>query len=75
MDATAVRWRCRPVTKQEALQLIQELPDDATLDDIIYELDVVRRIERGLEDVAAGRAVSHEEAMREVAEWIQRSLP
>jgi predicted transcriptional regulator len=59
--------------KAEAIRLIQTLPDDCTWDDVRYRLYVQHAIERGLADVAAGRVVSHEDAKRQIEEWLQSS--
>ena len=44
-----------PSVKQQARKLLDELPDDVTWDDIVYELAVRRSIELGRADVDAGR--------------------
>lgn len=58
-------------TKQAALRIIQQLPDKASLEDIMYELYVRQRIDRGLCELAAGRTVSHAEVKRSVAKWLR----
>jgi predicted transcriptional regulator len=50
--------------KEAAKQLIDVLPDQATWDDIMYELYVKQKIEEGLQDVDAGRVISHEDVKR-----------
>ena len=50
--------------KEAARQLIEQLSDQATWDDIQYELYVKQKIEEGLADIAAGRVISHEELKR-----------
>ncbi len=50
--------------KEAARQLIDRLPDQATWDDIMYELYVKEKIGEGLKAVKEGRVVSHEEAKR-----------
>ncbi len=47
--------------KQQARRLLEQLPDDATWDDVVYEFAVRRSIERGLVDVAEGRILSSEQ--------------
>ena len=44
--------------KQQVRRLLEQLPDDATWDDVVYEFAVRRSIERGLVDVAEGRILS-----------------
>ncbi len=53
-----------PSAKEAARQIIDRLPDQATWDDIMYELYVKQKIEAGLKAADGGRAVSHEEAKR-----------
>ena len=43
--------------KQEAYQLVEKLSDDATWDDLMYEIYVRQAIEAGLEDSKADRSV------------------
>jgi predicted transcriptional regulator len=50
--------------KDEAKKLIDQLPDDATWDDVMYALYVRDSIERGIADVEHGRVHSHEEVGR-----------
>jgi len=56
-----------PATAKEAAKrLIDLLPDEATLDDIMYELYVKQNIERGLKDIEEGRTTPHEEVKRQL---------
>ncbi len=43
------------VRKDEAHKLIDQLPPDATWDDLMYKIYVREAIEKGLEDSKAGR--------------------
>lgn len=54
--------------KQAAKELIEQLPDQATWDDIMYELYVKQKIESGLQAVAEGRTVPHEDIKRRLME-------
>jgi predicted transcriptional regulator len=49
--------------KEEAHRLVDQLPPDASGDDLMYEVYVRQAVEAGLEDVTAGRVVAHEEAV------------
>lgn len=46
-----------PTVKAAARQLVDRLPDEASWDDLMYEIYVRQAIEEGLADVAAGRTV------------------
>ncbi len=50
--------------KDTARQLIDQLPDSATLNDIMYELYVKQKIERGMQDSRKGKITPHEEVKK-----------
>ena len=51
--------------KQTVHQLVDQLPETATWDDVLYEMAVRRDIERGLADSEANRIIPVEEVMQE----------
>lgn len=55
--------------KQDAIDLITQLPDDADVDEIMYRLYVLDKVRKGRDAVAQGRTVSHEELRREIEQW------
>jgi predicted transcriptional regulator len=55
--------------KQDAIDVIEQLPDDVPMDEIVYRLYVVNKVRRGMQDVEAGRGISSEELAREIEEW------
>jgi predicted transcriptional regulator len=56
--------------KQEVAQLLAQLPDDATLEDIQYHVYVLEKIQRGRADVDAGRRYTTDEARARLAQWL-----
>lgn len=54
--------------KATVREVLDRLPDDCSLEDILYHLYVVQKIERGLADVDAGRVIPHEVAMQQMRE-------
>jgi len=50
--------------KQMARQVIEHLPEQASWDEIIYELYVQQKIAKGLEAIKQGDHVSDEEARK-----------
>ena len=58
-------------TKQEALKLIERLPDDASLEDIMYELYFRQRVDRGLRELEESETVPHDEVERSVVTWLR----
>jgi predicted transcriptional regulator len=55
--------------KHEVLELIRRLPDDVTTEDIMEELYFKQQVDKGLQDVAEGRVLSHEELKQRVGRW------
>lgn len=51
----------KTVLKKEVDNMLNDLPDDANWDDLMYKIYVRQSIEQGLEDSEAGRTVSHED--------------
>jgi predicted transcriptional regulator len=47
--------------KDSARALIEQLPDEASWDEIMYEFYVKQKIDAGLEAAADGRTVPHED--------------
>lgn len=43
--------------KEEARHLVEELPENASWDDLMYKIYVRQAIEAGLEDSKAGRTI------------------
>ncbi len=50
--------------KQAAKQIIEQMSDQASWDEIMYEFYVKQKVEKGLQAVEDGRTVSHDEAKR-----------
>lgn len=55
--------------KQEALKIIEGLPDDCSTDDILAELYFKKQVDAGLKDIAEGRSVTHDELKTRIAKW------
>ena len=55
--------------KQDALKAIQQLPDNADTDEIIYQLYVLENIRRGQQDAAEGKTQTAEEVLKDIQTW------
>jgi hypothetical protein len=55
--------------KQDAMETIRKLPDDADMDEIMYQLYVLDKIRKGQEAVEQGRTTSSEALKREIESW------
>jgi hypothetical protein len=52
--------------KAEARQIVDRLPDDATWDDLMYEIYVRQAVDAGLKDSRDGRTISVEEVRQQL---------
>lgn len=58
-------------TKQAVRALLGRLPDDCSIEDVLYHLYVLQEVERGRADIAAGRTISHAEVADELRrKWL-----
>jgi hypothetical protein len=57
--------------KQALVQVVNELPKEFKLDDLIEKLVVIEKIEMGLNDVRNGRTISHEKVKKEFKKWVK----
>ena len=55
--------------KQEALNTIDKLPDDADMDEIMYRLYVLDKIRKGQEAIEQGKTITSEELKWEIDSW------
>jgi S-ribosylhomocysteine lyase LuxS involved in autoinducer biosynthesis len=57
--------------KQDVQQVVDALPDEATLDDAIHALYLRAMLDRAEDDVRNGRVLSHEQAKKRLAKWLK----
>jgi len=58
-------------TKETVRALLNRLPDDCSLDDVLYHLYVIQTIEQGRLDAQTGRTLSHQEVAEELRrKWL-----
>lgn len=56
--------------KEEVIKLIQELPDNTTIEDIMYKLYVRAKIEAGIKELDEGKGIPHNETMEKISKWL-----
>jgi len=58
-------------TKDSVRALLDRLPEDCSLDDVLYHLFVQQKIDLGLADADAGRLIPHEQVVEELRrKWV-----
>jgi predicted transcriptional regulator len=55
--------------KHRVLKAIEELPQDATFEDVMERLYFLYKIDKGLKQVEGGETLSHEEAIERTKTW------
>lgn len=58
--------------KQVARQILDNLPDDCSLEEIQYRLYVRQMVEEGRQDVSRGDVVSQEEIEQDLERWLAK---
>ena len=58
--------------KQVAIETINNLPENRSMEEIAEELKIMAAIRKGKDDVKAGRVKSHAEVEKMFEEWISR---
>jgi len=58
--------------KEEVRKILDQLPDDASFEDIQYHIYVREKIERGLRDIQEGRVLSQDEVEERMSKWLGR---
>jgi hypothetical protein len=66
-----VRPVCRPrrvfvEAKETVRALLDRLPDDCTLEDVLYHLYVIQEVEAGIRELDEGRGIPHEQVAAEL---------
>ncbi len=56
--------------KQHLLDIIAKMPDDATYEDMLYEIQLQMKIEKGVLDIESGNYFTNEEAMERLKKWL-----
>jgi len=56
--------------KDEVRHLLDELPDNCSIEDIQYHLYVLEKIRHGLEAAEIQGAVAHEEVVKRLKRWL-----
>jgi predicted transcriptional regulator len=55
--------------KNEALAAISSLPDDTSVDEIMYRLYVIDKVRKGQEAAETGKTITAEELEKEISSW------
>lgn len=55
--------------KQDVLETLQHLPDNADIEEIMYRLYVLENIRRGQQDAEQGKSTDAEQLLKDIQTW------
>ena len=58
--------------KDEVIEMIQKMPEDISVEDIMAELSFRYQVDQGLRQLDEGKAIPHEEIERRMAKWLKK---
>jgi predicted transcriptional regulator len=56
-----------PGVKEQVIQMIQTLPDNITLEDVMEELYFKLQVDAGMKELNEGKGISHEEVEKRMS--------
>jgi len=68
----SIGYNIAMTTKEIALRTIEQLPEDASWEDIQERINFVAGVRKGLRELDEGKGISHEKVKEEFAEWLTK---
>ena len=59
------------LVKEKVLEIIQALPEQFSIDDVVEKLIVLQKIETGLQQAKEGKTLSTEKAKEKLHKWLK----
>lgn len=57
------------MVKDQVLQMVKALPNEATIDDIMAEIYFKAQVDAGLKELDEGKGIPHEEVEKRISKW------
>lgn len=58
--------------KNQVIQIIKQLPDSVTVDDIFSELYFKLQVDVGLRELDEGKGILHQEVKKKMSKWMSQ---
>ena len=55
--------------KEQVRKIIDQLPDECSLEDVQYQLYLAEKVRNGLKSIDEGKGIPHDEVRRRFAAW------
>ena len=59
------------IAKEQVLKAIQELPQNASIEDAMEKLYLIYKVDRGIKQADSGQKISQEEAKKRMEKWLK----
>jgi predicted transcriptional regulator len=60
------------LVKEEVIRMIQNMPQDASIEDIMAELYFRYQVDEGLKQLDEGKGIPHEDVEKRIERWIKK---
>ena len=57
-------------TKEKVIDVVEDLPDDASIEDAMERLLFLAKVERGIRQADDGQTLSHSQVRERMAKWL-----
>jgi hypothetical protein len=64
-------YSARMTIKEKVVQVVQDMPENGSIEDAMERLLLLSKIERGAEQADRGQTLSHEEVKQRMAKWLK----
>ncbi len=58
--------------KNIAIEVVNQMPENFQVDDLIEKLIFMEKVEEGLKDIEEGNVIEHSEVIKQVSEWSKK---
>jgi predicted transcriptional regulator len=59
-------------TKEQVLNMVRDLPEDVTIDEILAEIFFKAQVDAGLKELDEGKGIPHEDVEKRMSQWLTR---
>lgn len=56
--------------KEEVREILDQIPDNVTLEDIQYHIYVRQKVQKSLKEASEGKVISQEEVKKRMSKWL-----
>jgi len=58
--------------KDQVIEMIRQLPEDSTVDDIMEELYFRMQVDRGIKELDEGKGIPHQNVRDGLSRWLEK---